>query len=49
MSAARGAAKREEKQRGTGEEINLHANYWRRDELMKKQNKKKLRKGQKHP
>ena len=43
LSVARGAAKREEKQRGTGEEINLQANYWsplikKRYEPMKKQN-----------
>ena len=43
MLVARGAAKREEKQRGTGEEINLQANYWsplikKRYEPMKKQN-----------
>ena len=44
VTAAREAAKREEKQRRTGEETNLQANYWslptrRRDEPLKKQNR----------
>ena len=44
VSAARGLAKREEKQRGIEEETNLQTSYWsppirRRDKSMKKQSK----------